>query len=43
MEEIIHENSEFSSFLQTHTGKRKGTLAKALQVTLDEVIARGAE
>lgn len=28
---------------QIETGKRKGTLAKALKVTLEEVIARGAE
>ncbi|MDI6768630.1 MAG: helix-turn-helix transcriptional regulator [Anaerolineales bacterium] len=28
---------------QIETGKRKGTLAKALNVTLEEVIAREAE
>ncbi len=28
---------------QIKTGKRKGSLAKALKVTLEEVIARGEE
>jgi len=43
---IIHENRRALSFSQIETVKRKGTtdvlsaLAKALKVTLDEVVAR---